>query len=65
VSIKAKPLKPFADNPYWLKGKDSETLLKVSAKIKQMGLIKIRIHIIMLSLKISFYNCALKLTFPY
>jgi hypothetical protein len=60
---KGKIFKPFAEN--WLKGKDSETLLKVFAKIKQMGLIKVGIHLIMFSLKILFYNCALKLTFPY
>jgi hypothetical protein len=37
---KGKTFKPFADNPYWLKGKGSETLLKVFGKIEQVGLIK-------------------------
>jgi hypothetical protein len=60
-----KTSKPFADNPYWLNGKDSETLLKVFAKNKKMGLIKVGIHLIMFSLKTLFYNCALKLTFSY
>jgi len=49
VSMKAKSLSLLQRTG--VKGKDSETLLNVFAKIKQIGLIKVGIHLIMFSLK--------------